>query len=76
MLGEAETHTSNVAVARKDRRRPDVDDQTKFYANRMRVYPKAVHGPARTFKWLAPVGPCSWDQNHNGRAVGRRVRYE
>ena len=47
---------SNVAVARKDRRRPDVDDPTKFYANRVRVYPKAVHGPVRTFKWLVLVG--------------------
>ena len=42
---------TDVATAHKQRRRPDIDDPDKFYANRVRVYPKAVHGPARTFKW-------------------------
>ena len=46
---------TNVATARKHRRQLDIDDPTKFYASRVRVYPKAVHGPVRTFKWLVLI---------------------
>ncbi|HEX2942592.1 MAG TPA: cytochrome c oxidase accessory protein CcoG [Rhodopila sp.] len=36
---------------------PEMADPTRFYANRQRVYPKAVHGPARTAKWII-LGAC------------------
>ena len=31
-------------------RTPPIDD-TKFFAPRVPVYPRSVHGPVRTFKW-------------------------
>ncbi|HVZ10062.1 cytochrome c oxidase accessory protein CcoG [Rhodopila sp.] len=46
---------SNVATARKTKVQLDIDDPGKFYANRVRVYPKAVHGPVRTVKYLILV---------------------
>jgi cytochrome c oxidase accessory protein FixG len=47
--------TQAVATKKRNQRLPDAADPTKFFANRARVYPKAVHGPARTFKWAVLI---------------------
>ena len=42
-------------VSASPRRAVEAADPTRFFANRARVYPKAVHGPARTAKWAVLV---------------------
>ena len=48
------------AEAHKQKHRPEIDDNTKFYANRVRVYPKSVHGPVRTAKYVILIACLFW----------------
>ena len=46
---------SSTPTSTRSRKKPIVLDPTKFYATRLKVYPKAVSGPARNFKWFVLI---------------------
>ena len=46
-------------ISRTEERQASVINFMQFFNNRVRVYPKAVHGPARNFKWFVLIGCLS-----------------
>ncbi|MDE2199785.1 MAG: cytochrome c oxidase accessory protein CcoG [Rhodospirillales bacterium] len=55
MTAEDTPGTANNPARRPRRADPPVADESHLYANRVRVYPRSVHGPARNVKWAVLV---------------------